>query len=548
MKFKIIYLSLIISAFLISPCLAETSSINLSELKKMPMQHSGRIKPFSSFAKETLIVTAGKESIKGQDASHILMQWITNGNDWQQKAFLPISTKELALSLGLNAKTKTVSPESVASNNLFMQKVMKHKKRQSADEELTFLEKKEIELYNRMNFFYAASQGLTWNLIPPQDTSKNWLPINQISKTQSLSSYQEPYADFFTAYKENNSEKLASSLKAIRAISEANPFYINALNSYKGINPYPLEVQYNDLRPFRWTWVLYLFSFFMFSLGSFKSLRALSLLGTVSLVVGFLLQTYGILLRCLIAGRPPVSNMYESVIWVSWASIGFCFLIYLFNRSKTVWIGASAVAGLGLILCDNLPAYLDPSITPLVPVLRSNYWLTIHVLTITLSYGVLALAMAVGHIQLITYAFKPGNKNLIESLGYFIYRCIQIGIILLATGTILGGVWAHYSWGRFWGWDPKETWALIALIFYLIVLHARLINWIGHFGLAVSSVVCFLGILMAWYGVNYVLSAGLHSYGFGGGGVGTVSTFVIADLAFVIILGILGKRNLKKRP
>ena len=103
-------------------------------------------------------------------------------------------------------------------------------------------------------------------------------------------------------------------------------------------------------------------------------------------------------------------------------------------------------------------------------------------------------------------------------------------VLLLAAGTILGGVWANYSWGRFWGWDPKETWALIALLCYILTLHGRLAGWWTQFGLVVASVVCFLAVLMAWYGVNFVLGKGLHSYGFGIGGETYVATFVVVDL------------------
>ena len=113
------------------------------------------------------------------------------------------------------------------------------------------------------------------------------------------------------------------------------------------------------------------------------------------------------------------------------------------------------------------------------------------------------------------------------------YRCIQIGSVLLLAGTILGGVWADYSWGRFWGWDPKETWAFIAFMGYIAVLHGRLVGWVRDFGMAVCSVGAFSLVIMAWYGVNYVLGAGLHSYGFGAGGLEYVATFVGIHFLFI---------------
>jgi len=153
--------------------------------------------------------------------------------------------------------------------------------------------------------------------------------------------------------------------------------------------------------------------------------------------------------------------------------------------------------------------------------------------TITLGYAAFAVTMAVSHIALGYYLFAPQAKDTIAKLDNFVYRAMQIGVLLLAAGTILGGIWAHYAWGRFWGWDPKETWALIALLSYLIPLHGRLAGWMSSFALSVSGVVCFLAVLMAWYGVNFVLGKGLHSYGFGVGGFGYVLGFVAVELAFV---------------
>jgi ABC-type transport system involved in cytochrome c biogenesis permease subunit len=124
------------------------------------------------------------------------------------------------------------------------------------------------------------------------------------------------------------------------------------------------------------------------------------------------------------------------------------------------------------------------------------------------------------------------TAGVVKPLSNFIYRAMQVGVLLIAAGTILGGVWADYSWGRFWGWDPKEVWALITLLVYLIPLHGRFAGWVSTFGLVVASVVCFLSVVMAWYGVNFVLGVGLHSYGFvEGGSQGIMS---------VIIMGVLG--------
>jgi len=164
------------------------------------------------------------------------------------------------------------------------------------------------------------------------------------------------------------------------------------------------------------------------------------------------------------------------------------------------------------------------------------------VLTITLGYAAFTLAMGIGHLNLGLYFFRPGEAVLFKNLSLFLYRALQVGTLFLAVGTLLGGVWASYSWGRFWGWDPKETWALIATLGYLAILHARMTGWIKDFGMAVGSLLGYLLVLMAWYGVNFVLGTGLHSYGFGSGGYWYVGGFVAFE-AFVITAALLRRRS-----
>jgi ABC-type transport system involved in cytochrome c biogenesis permease subunit len=293
-----------------------------------------------------------------------------------------------------------------------------------------------------------------------------------------------------------------------------------------------LEVTYQKAHPFRWAWILYAAAgiLLLVSRGSWEK-RAYELAWVLA-GSGFLLQAAGLLSRVLIAGRPPVTNMYESVIWVAFGTILFALIFEVIHRAGTFLLGAIPVAVASLILADSQPMILDRSIHPLTPVLRDNFWLTTHVLSITLSYAAFALALGVAHVIL---GRIIAGRDPSERLYTYLYKTLQVGVLLLAAGTILGGVWANYSWGRFWDWDPKETWALIALIGYLFLLHGRLSGMWGGFGLAVGSVLAFMGVLMAWYGVNFVLGAGLHSYGFGTGGFPLVAAFVSLEVVFVAV-------------
>jgi ABC-type transport system involved in cytochrome c biogenesis permease subunit len=232
--------------------------------------------------------------------------------------------------------------------------------------------------------------------------------------------------------------------------------------------------------------------------------------------------------------------MYESVIWVAFGTILFALIFEAIYRAGSFLLGAVPVAVASLIIADSQPVILDRSIHPLTPVLRDNFWLTTHGLSITLSYAALALALGVAHVAL---GRVIARKKSSETIYNYLYKTLQVGVLLLATGTILGGVWANYSWGRFWDWDPKETWALTALLGYLFLLHGRISGLWGGFGLAVGSIIAFMSVLMAWYGVNFVLGAGLHSYGFGTGGFPLVAVFVGLELLFLLVAFLRHRRT-----
>ena len=279
-----------------------------------------------------------------------------------------------------------------------------------------------------------------------------------------------------------------------------------------------LEVAYNHWAPFRFAWVLMLVACLCVLLQMGSGWKVLYPLGLASYAAGMAAMLVGFFMRVTISGRAPVTNMYESVVYVGLGVAAIGLILELIYRKRFIAVAAAAVATVALILADNCPSVLDSSLQPLQPVLRNNFWLVTHVMTITLSYAAFALAMGIANITLGYYLVRSENRPAIEALSRFTYRALQVGVVLLATGTFLGGMWAAYSWGRFWGWDPKEVWALIALLGYLAVLHSRFAGWVKHRGLAALAVSCFALVIVAWYGVNFVLGAGLHSYGFGGGG------------------------------
>jgi ABC-type transport system involved in cytochrome c biogenesis permease subunit len=333
-----------------------------------------------------------------------------------------------------------------------------------------------------------------------------------------------------SAYLSGSSKEFnEASASFIAVVRELGP----QLGSYPSQAVIDLEVVYNRWVPFRFAWVFTLIAFLCTLLHMGTRWRPFYVGAWVAGVAGLVAMVIGFGMRIMISGRAPVANMYESVIYLGLGATVFGLIFELAHRRRYILTAATAVATLALLLADNCPEVLDPGLRPLQPVLRSNFWLVTHVLTITLSYAAFALALGIANITLGYFLVGSRNGEVINSLSEFTYKAIQIGVLLLAAGTILGAVWADFAWGRFWKWDPKEVWALIALLGYLAVLHARYAGLVRQLGTAALSVLCFSLVVMAWYGVNFVLGVGLHSYGFGGGGRAYVFGGIIMQTVYV---------------
>ncbi len=532
---------IMIFSFLSLPSAAHASSA-AEVLEAIPVQHNGRVKPFSSFAREAALMILGKPRFEGQGASEIVWHWMADPEKWNAKPFIPVAYGPLAKEFALKVIKGRVSPEIILSEKSFLDEVQEASMRRDRKEKLSMLDQKRLDLYEKALLFREiGTGGVPGWIAHPDNPMAGWLPFQAFGSEESAKILTQNYPAEKTSEVTNRLKELleayrkdsrsADALDAASGFSSALRSLLDSRAVQLDEKVLGMELIYNRLHPFGWSWKLYLFAAVLGLAGFFLSrFRFGWLVWFLPFLAGFIFHTYGFYLRCVIAGRPPVTNMYESIIWVSWGVVFFSSVLFAIYRGWALPLTASAVAAFALVLGDSFPALLDPSISPLVPVLRSNFWLTIHVLTITLSYGAFLLAWGLGHAVIFQFAY---GKSQPSTLSLYLYRALQIGVILLASGTVLGGVWANYSWGRFWGWDPKETWALIALLGYLIILHGRSAGWINNFGVGLGSVIAFLGVLMAWYGVNYVLAAGLHSYGFGGGGAPYVAAACLVDLAVI---------------
>jgi cytochrome c-type biogenesis protein CcsB len=517
---------------------ADTSSVDFKQWGLVAIQDSGRRKPVDTFAKETLIRLTGRSTYtdktgrKWQPNDFVLSAQLET-HDWKNEPIVLVSFGKLKEQLALDKTQRRFSFAQLVGSTELQRIANEARARKRAEQTLDRIQQEALSVSDRLVLFSNVMDGSALLIIPAlRNETDAWVQPSEFARYYTDAQFapvQTQLQTLANAYAQgdgfNFSRATHQFRENLRALSPS---------IYPQDRQLRLEYFYNHFEGFyRAIWCYGIALVILIAAHLRKRGAALRNIGVAVALLGLAFQASGIVMRCLIAGRPPVTNMYESIIWVSFAVSLFGMIFFARYRAPVYLLAALPVTLIALLLVHQMPIAMPSSIDPLVPVLRDNFWLTIHVLTITLSYAAFALAMGFGHILLWRYARNPATASADAPMHFWLYRVLQLGVLLLAAGTILGGVWANYSWGRFWGWDPKETWALIALLCYILTLHGRLAGWWTEFGLVVASVVCFLAVLMAWYGVNFVLGKGLHSYGFGIGGETYVATFVIADLLFV---------------
>jgi cytochrome c-type biogenesis protein CcsB len=532
---------------------ADSSSLDFKQWGLLAIQDGGRRKPIDTFSRETLIKITGRSSYtdthgKNWQANDFVLSALLDTHNWKDEPMVLVSLGQVIEKLGLDKTQRRFSFSQLAALPELNRLAGEAHALRKAEKPLDRVQSEVMSVSERLALLAHVMDGSVFLLVPAAEkTTDAWVVPPEFARYYQEAQFNAPMTQLQTvasAYAKGDNFQFSRAANQLR-------------DGLRGLSPkiYPEESQlrleyfYNHWDGFYRAALCYGVALLLLGIAHYR--RApdaahrtatteasakrsyLTIIGVVLAVAGLLFHASGIAMRCMIAGRPPVTNMYESIIWVSFAVSFFGMIFFARYRTPVYLLAALPVSLVALLLVHQMPIAMPSSIDPLVPVLRDNFWLTIHVLTITLSYAAFALAMGFGHILLFRYARDPVSARADQPMHFWLYRVLQLGVILLAAGTILGGVWANYSWGRFWGWDPKETWALIALLCYILTLHGRLAGWWTQFGLVVASVVCFLAVLMAWYGVNFVLGKGLHSYGFGLGGETYVVSFVIADLLFV---------------
>ncbi len=493
--------------------------------KLLVQDNGGRIEPIDTLSRQVLAKIAKKEELYGLDANQYFLGMTVKPEVFQKIEMIYVHHPYLKKLLGMEPQQKYAAFEDFFDYNKsdpyklskLVQKAVA--KKPAARNQL---DKDVLKVDERVNVAYMVYTGTLLRIIPnPYDKHGKW-----VSPVEAIQKFPKKESDLvrliMASYFQNIDEAIKSgdwskADKSLDVIADFQKYYGSSVMPPK--KRVEAELLYNKLDIFN-----RLVPYYMLIGGILLILILANLInprikigpvvkiGVVLIAIGFVIQTFGMGLRWYVAGHAPWSDGYESMVYIAWATI---LAGFFFAKRSPIAFAATSLLG-GLILFVAHLNWLDPQITNLVPVLKS-YWLMIHVSVITASYGFLGLSALLAFVVLVLFIFlNEKNKEMMtltfKELTYINEMSLIIGLVLVTIGNFLGGVWANESWGRYWGWDPKETWAAVTILVYASIEHIRLIPKMNRLFLYnVLALWGYSSVIMTYFGVNFYLS-GLHSY------------------------------------
>lgn len=523
----------------------ENHSVSIKEAeqfgKLLVQTYEGRLEPIHTLAYDVMHKISRKDEFDfegrgAMDAMQVFVDMILDPEYWKYQKIILVRENSVANLLDIEDKYASFADFFDATNNYKLAGLVEKAFRKNPSQQNRF-DKELIKVDERLNLFYMVQQGTLLKIFPENNASRKWvdwsdtiarrpitgtmllinqdLQLNELSLSTLLGAY---FQELMSASHSGNFSQAHKILGYLNNIQRNN---IDA-GKFPDEKKIAMEIRYNKSKIFKSligyygiiSLLILIFSF-MENLkpGRFRWLFWAQWVSVILLMATFAYHSYGLILRWYLSGHAPWSDGYEALLFIAWSAV-FAGLFFL-RSTKIIQAATAFLACIALMTASH--SNYDPQLTNLQPVLKS-YWLVIHVAVITISYGFLGLGFILGTINMFLYIFKPKRNGqranlVIHELTFINEKNLQIGLFLATLGTFLGGVWASESWGRYWGWDAKETWALIIIIVYSIVLHLRLVPKLrGAFIFNVSSIIGFASVLMTFIGVNYYFSKGLHSY------------------------------------
>ena len=534
----------------------DESKVTADKFGHLVVQSSGgRMKPLATLNREIVQKLSGKSSFMGMDANQIVLGMITRPDIWKDVKIIKINTPKLKKFLGVPESEKYISfSEAFGEKNDYLLTKESEKALLTKPIERGTYEKDIIKVDEKLNIIYSVFNGSLLNIFPKvydeQSADDNFKWYSPLEAMQEFSGQNQAaigsvvrglfnstmdfdwnsannYIDMIALYQ----DKVGTDIKPTASKVNAEIVF-NKLDIF-----FNLTLAYVILG-----FVMVVLAFVVIFKPEFKPAKTTKIILAI-LSILFAIQTFGMGYRWYLSGHAPWSDIYETLIYISWSAI---FAGVIFFRNSLLALGAATIIA-GIFMFTAHLTDVDPQITSLVPVLKS-YWLTIHVSILTASYGFFGLSAILGFLTLIMFIFRKNRPHLddvVRHVSAINEISLIIGLACITIGNFLGGVWANESWGRYWGWDPKETWAYVSIVVYALVIHLRFVKSLNTpYVLATASLLAFSSIMMTYLGVNFYLS-GMHSYATGDPVPIPMWAYLTVATAFAAIILAYKNRDLK---
>ena len=421
----------------------------------MPLDTYARNLAVTLTGREHWSASSGPEAFAGREPIELLCDLVFNGQSLVHKQLVIVENVPFKTHVGLDPKQRFFSPIELGGCKPIEALLIAHQNAKQADEKAqpTHDQKQALDIQAALERISALVEGEPLAMVP-QGEGKAYLKVGTSKAEMGAEKVGEAWVAFGKAYKAGTGIDAAADnlVHAVETTGIPDPKSARAVS---------FELTYNRLQPWLMTSVAYALAIVLFGVSRLALRRVFVAAAILSTIAGVGIHVAGIALRIAILGRAPVSNTYEALLWMGLVALGVGLIAQLVNPKAWYFVAGLGVAELSVLFSNLVP--LESQTGSLPAVLRSNYWLIVHVLTITASYGVLAVASILSHVYLVKDVLlarkgaAPAQQKLAHPLIAQTYRSMQLGLFLLTAGTILGGVWAADSWGRFWGWDPKEA-------------------------------------------------------------------------------------------
>ncbi|HEC3376144.1 TPA: cytochrome c biogenesis protein CcsA [Campylobacter jejuni] len=518
----------------------------------------GRMVPFDTLSREILEKIHQSDSYKSQNSNAVMLSMLVDVDKWQMEPFILMPQNQAVRDAIANIleipSAKYISYKDFfdENNRYKLQKYVENANRKNPNARGVF-DKEIIKLDERANVVNLVFSGELFKFIPVQNNPNNvWLaPFSAVTTLKGdeghivLALIQNYFSAVENAFKDGNWTRADEGLKFIKEYQEKIGYKVMPSKT-----KVEMEIFSNKAEIFVKLAPVYLIAGFLLLILVFSKMVVPNLkisfifkVVYVLNVLAFVIHTVGLGLRAYLSGHAPWSNGYESMVYIAWAlSLSGIF----FSRKSPIALSLTSILS-GVVLMVAHLSEMNPQITNLVPVLNS-YWLSIHVSVITASYGFLGLCALLGIFTLFLMCFlkKDGKYNLnilrnITEATRINEMAMIFGLCLLTVGNFLGAIWANESWGRYWSWDSKETWALVSILVYAAILHLRMIpKYCNQFVFALWSMFAYWVIIMTYFGVNYFLT-GLHSYA--AGEAAQIPNYVYWGFALMVVLALFARRK-----